>query len=46
MSKIKFNEICDMHTNPLIFKVSKDGFFEKYNDGTPILSETFQSLYK
>lgn len=45
MSKIKFNEICDMHTNPLIFKPSKEGSFEKYNDGTPILSESFQSLY-
>ena len=46
MSKNEFNEICDMHTNPLIFKVAKDGGFEKYNDGTPILSETFQALYK
>lgn len=46
MSKKEFDDICDMHTNPLIFKSSDGKTFDKYDDGTPILIKEFLDLYK
>ncbi len=46
MSKKEFDDICDMHTNPLIFKTSDGKTFDKYDDGTPILIKEFLDLYK
>ena len=46
MSKKEFDDICDMHTNPLIFNSSDVKTFDKYDDGTPILIKEFLDLYK
>ena len=45
LSEQKFVEICDMHTNPDLFRTSTTGSFEKYDDGTPILKDEVARAY-
>lgn len=45
MSINEFNQICDLHTNPSLFKSSGDGTYQKYSDGTPILVDEFLKAY-
>ena len=46
MSKSEFDKICDIHTNPLIFKSDKKNKLIKYEDGTPILKDEFLDIFK
>ena len=46
INKVEFDKICDLHTNPLIFKSIDGNTYEKYDDGTPILVDEFINLYK
>ncbi len=45
INKEQFVKIADMHTNPEIFINNKNGGFEKFNDGTPKLSDEFLKIY-
>ena len=45
LTEEKFIELCDLHTNPDLFKTNSDGSFVKYEDGTPIMRDEIAAAY-
>lgn len=45
LTEKKFIELCDLHTNPDLFKINSDGLFEKHDDGTPVMKDKVARAY-